>query len=319
MKFLKILIIIFLLPIISIEVQGQSKSAKEKIRTAKIKKSYSYKYQYKSGVIDTISTLVSSKQYDTLGNITEEISYAFETLDKKTIMVYDKSGKLTEKDYYNTYKNSPTINLTGKYTYAYNSNDSLNEWDSYSFDGKIINKCISKFDNKNHKTEETLFSTDGKINTKNLFFYDEKGNCIEFKQYPGDGLYASIDEKYDYTYNPKGKILTKRCMSTQKNSTTNEEFFSIQVYSYKYDFDGNVVEESIYYDIHPSLKGKGTKLSFKYDYYGNCTEENYVDNIEGTSYKETFKNDTNGNVIEEVFYNEVNEPEYVIKTTYFSK
>lgn len=112
--------------------QGPVKSAKEKIKSAKIKKSSSYKYLYKSGMVDPAGTLFNSKQFDSLGRITEETTYAFENMGKKTVMIYDNKGKLIEKDYYNTFYNSSTVTLAGKYIYSYNKNDSLIEWDSYS-------------------------------------------------------------------------------------------------------------------------------------------------------------------------------------------
>jgi hypothetical protein len=315
-KILKSLILVFLFSMAAVGSQGQHNYKAINIMAAHIKKSSSYKYLYKNGVIDPAGTLFSTRKYDSIGRVTEETTYAFENLGKRTVTSYDSKGRITEKDYYNTFFDSPTVTLVGKYTYSYTTNDSLTEWDSYSFDGKVINKCLIKYDSNKYKSEETLYDSEGKIITKNFYVNDNKGNCIEFKQYPGEGIYPYGSENNDYAYNSKKQLVTKRSVTKQKNSETSEEFIAIKVYSYKYDYDGNIVEVNITYEIHPTLKGKGTITSYKYDYFGNFIEESYVDSIEDVSYKVTYKNDEKGNELEEINYNESGEPEYLIKTTY---
>ena len=143
-----------------------------------------------------------------------------------------------------------------------------------------------------------------------VFNYDTTGNITEFIKYywdPGRIRSNKWHEtfRYSVTYDSLGNKTKSAMKSLYLNNYT----------VYTYDSTGNIAEETLYYEHHPTLGAsqwvKGSQTVYTYDANGNLIEETYYhENITilGTSKwvkasHTVYKYDANGNQNDRIHYN----------------
>ncbi|MBI4945653.1 MAG: hypothetical protein HY840_04545 [Bacteroidetes bacterium] len=180
--------------------------------------SYTHQYNDQGMLTKTIAYnqgylwITETLQYDSKGNITEDISnYADGSLKSKQLYKYDAKGNLIEENEY-----SPSdSNLFPKGT-------------------SCCNVHRYAYDDKGHKTEETDYDSNGDLAGVNKF--DSKGNRIELH------IYMKFDNKNSgsnsvYKYDDMGSIIE------EQTDWTDGTFHSRNKYTYDYDKQGNWVKK----------------------------------------------------------------------------
>lgn len=178
-------------------------------------------------------------------------------------------------------------------------------YDAKENNGTIVKGEIQKsnstlFDKQGKIIEENSYTSDGSLSSKTECQYNDKGNLTEGDGYgPSGNLYS----KATYEYNDKGKITEQNCYNENASSYSitkityqydelgynieKDEYRldgTVQVYKYKYDFDGNEVEDKYNY----LSDGRHNGCSKQYNNKGWLTEEQEYD--------------LNGNYVSQTFY-----------------
>ncbi len=158
-------------------------------------------------------------------------------------------------------------------TLNYNSNGFLTETIIYSLDGTVKDKYTYEYD-KNGRRIKTSRYSDGQLLNSYKYDYNEFGNKIKA-----------------YSYNPAGEL---------------EEY-----YLYKYDGEGNLVEEDWF-------SASGEKIySVENDYDdGVKTRTSTYDKNNDLIFEYVFKYDQKGNIIEEIKYDVNGEQTGLIQYVY---
>ncbi|MDO8805852.1 MAG: hypothetical protein Q7R35_15635 [Elusimicrobiota bacterium] len=162
--------------------------------------------------------------------------------------------------------------------------------------GEQQGKCVSKYDAKGNKTQESCSDQVEGTESKSIYKYDEKGNLIE--QNCAD---CSPESKTTYKYDEKGNLA--------EATSEKDDFLA---YVSKYDESGNPVEQNAY-----DLGSPTSKFVNIYDEKGNLTEmKSYATdgNLNSTTtYKYNY--DTAGNWVQQIEYDGAATPKYILERT----
>lgn len=190
---------------------------------------------------------LSEKDYYTNNNLTEADLFTNGSLSGKNLYTYDKNGKLTEEDSYNSsgtisqkvfYNNNTITEIDGYISGAiaqkvyYNSSGS--EVDSYR-NGIISQKY---YYDTNYKMTQVDFLTNGLISER--VHYNSNNSVTERDYFNTNG---SSNGKSLYTFNTNGK-LTEEDYYNSKGILTEKDYFNangIMTQNNYYDSTGNLV------------------------------------------------------------------------------
>jgi len=195
----------------------------------------------------------------------------------KQINRFTENGKETGDT---LYRPELTDNFT---TYKYDTNGNLTVMTSRRLNNKLICRWEFRYDSLNRQVESGFYKSDNILDIKNIMIYDHYGNMIEKQNHNRD---TSQNCKSIYHYNSKGKMI--------EESTYMKGLVALTIY-YKYDINGNLIEDSWY---HP-----GNKLidrrTYKYDSKNYLIGKDTYDFNDSLVSRQIFTRDTNNNVIEE--------------------
>ena len=240
---------------------------------------------------------------------------SFESNDLKNKVKIQKIKEINS--YKATQINTPSENYEIEFQYLFDSLGYMLEKNSF-YNGLVVQKEISRYDNKGNILEELWYNNDNSMiyNNYSIFEFDKKGNIISKNIYNSDSsIRKSILNQYDenghlqesvvkeyfdegdnykeiYTYNEKGKLDNHKIISSEGSETLNEIF--------SYDESGNVA-------LIKSDGDEGAKTtSYEYDpannlihYISESTDDEGKDYIEGI-----YNYDTDGKLTEELIYDE---------------
>lgn len=226
-------------------------------------------------ICDSSNNVVASGEttYDDSNRIIGWIYYQPENkFSSSGKTIYDNSNRIIEDswseviDYYAgvVLANDTTI-LTHIFRYKYDLNDYCIEEYIILLSGVVINKTVSKFDNKSRLVFSEYYDHN-LLRSKETNVYDKKGGYIQTREYNENHDTHCIIIEYDNkgnkisdidTFNKNGSIITTKITNDYKYSnndkllslTTTTETKSQMVSSiitttnsYKYDTNGNEIE-----------------------------------------------------------------------------
>jgi len=289
------IILILCLFSIVIKVAGQANfEAKDRDRISrnKVKRQIQWAYDYEKGKPGTKAYKSAATTYDRNGNIAEVINYKSNgEITSVLIYTYDAKGNKTLYSRYKGNKEELTYNQSIKYdpkgnktlesgfdgvskflnTFTYDANGKIFQI-QYTTDSAITEKRI--FKHNGNTTEMTVVNAANTILSKEITTYDGKKNILEEVKYIQD----NIAQKYNYSYDPKGKKVEETKLHLGKllyrrkytyDASDNllqitEEKEGIKpfiAFAYKYDPQGNVIEEKWAKDN----TSENSRKSHKYD------------------------------------------------------
>jgi len=209
--------------------------------------------------------------FDDKGNKTEEthcnINYLYEGFKPydtvfyyRTIYTYNDKGNLKEADEYksNNYKTDGI--LDNRMIYKYNENDKWDEYHIYNADSTLSGEGFCEYDGKN-VIREIAYYIDMNFHSETFNKYDDSGNIIETNSCSyytnGDTTCSKCINKYD----PAGEKIEEHSSS----------WFGIVDVLYKYDNNGNIIEE--FFKGETGAEDIVNTYEYKYDAEGNWTEK----------------------------------------------
>lgn len=192
--------------------------------------------------------------------------------DKKILLsteTFNKKGLLTEMIEYNS-----SGNVISNYTFSYDAKGRPVKAEGVDNAGRA-NTQTSKFDSRGYEIERRLVSIRRKrYETKSVLKYDKNGNIIEINNYENDKL----NDRQKFTFD-KNNIRTRITIMNPNGDTV---IVSIP----HYDISGKLIKEE-------KREGKSIQIqTYQYDSNGNLIEL-----IDGETRRE-YKSDEKGNVIE---------------------
>ena len=224
------------------------------------------------GVIDEID--IYTYTYDNNGNLIKVVEEEDD----------DGDGVIDEIDIYT-------------YTYTYDNNGNiLSRTSDYDGDGTAEYSYTNTYDSDGNLISETYISTsydrngDGQINEEDQetttynYTYDVDGDLIKTTyDYDNDGV---VDRITTFIYDTNKNILSETSGSDSNGDGEIDEVKS--TYTYAYDADGNLIEESYkYYSDYSEDYNYFYTYSYAYDTNGNLIEETYDNDSDGTIDKRT--------------------------------
>ncbi len=240
----------------------------------------------------TVNNLSFSLEYDSKNNLTEWITYEWDSVsdswigEYKHVYSYNSEDNLTEEIFYWHDEESATLLKDEKIDFIYNS------------DGNLTEEVFSYWDYESGTWNQI---------EKNTFSFNSDGNLIEEISYEWDDL-SGIWEKWGkntYSYNFNGNITEDiYYWWNDRSGTWGQE----DKFTYSYNSDGNLSEDIYYWwDDESGTWIQEDKFTYSYNSNGNLSEVFYYywDYESGTSEisnKLTFGYDSNGNLLEELFY-----------------
>jgi len=265
-----------------------------------------YKYDIKNNLIEFVSSSYSKStySYDSIGNITEEKSYATMgySLNEVKSYKYNTMGNLIQKVFYNS-----SGEISGKETYTYDNKENLINltWNcTYNLlKGELTNKY-----NLNGNLIETIGKGNwGYIDMEKDFNYDKNGmrkgsfyiDSPFSLPWSEEALTYVNTWKIIYIYDGNGN-LTEQIIGDLANSNT-----PLTKNIFKNDTTGKMIE---------CKSGGDYRAIFKYDNKENLIEYSFFNDYTNGSTKKALKYDNYNNLIEEITYDGLNEP--MTKTEY---
>ena len=210
--------------------------------------------------VDTTEYRVNSYySFNENGDRVEEDVYSNfdESLESKSKKEYDKSGKVTSENVYNS-----NGHLFRKLLYKYDEEGNNNEIDIANDSGKVISKNLRKFDARGNLIELDSYDEYNHPNGKRTFKYDNKDNITEISMFDAksDTITCRTTNEYDANgnlltykeYNEDGSIdLMVEMVYDKNNHLTSDTMFNskhlyIQRTVYTNDAKGNPTETVFY-------------------------------------------------------------------------
>jgi YD repeat-containing protein len=204
-----------------------------------------------------------------------------------------------------TQNDATDLNLNGKVksikVTSYETIDSFGEISKVS-ESKIYNSNENDIQysyisfNENGMITESLYYTIGmrdEAEIRNFIKYNEYGLKSEVREFVTFGVSDVKTENITtFSYNDKKRLIEKKTVNA--------------VYTYKYDENGNKIEEKKFYKNSESNDNFEELISFKYDDSGNVIEENHqsFNSLMNLNIKNCtlFRYDKNKNLLEEKYY-----------------
>jgi YD repeat-containing protein len=244
-----------------------------------------YEYSYKLKKVDPDSKAKTAiYKYNANGNKTEKVAFGDDGgVEEKSFWTYDEKGK--------------EIGWKGAYKSWFWTRNNGDEWViEYAMDSGFSKKL---YNDQGRLIEEIGYQADSTLSDRFCRKYDDKGNEIEYTEffnnrenwYEGPG--ATFRYKQDSgiikkEYDDTGNLIKKSLINMHNSADAN--------YTFKYDKNGNMIEEDVYYNRDSSSIKTTT---YKYDDKGKRIEEKKLPQNGSGGYKITFKYDDKGNLVEE--------------------
>lgn len=233
-------------------------SKKNKIKEAKIKTETVYQFEVVNGVVSQNAVKQLEKTYDSEGNLLEETKFKRDgTIEQKVKNQYNDKGNVEKTE---ALKDTGLGNdRPNKIDYGYDEQGNLIESTSLNPDGSVLIKTKNKYDDTGKMTE---------MLTENASSDPRKKIFI----------------KLNLSYNEQGEVSKAEALDKDGNI--------LSVIEYKYDSNGNLVEQI------NQVQGKQLRLLHTYDANGKALESTQLD--EQGEVKSRTKNtyDDKGNNIE---------------------
>lgn len=171
-------------------------------------------------------------------------------------------------------------------------------------------KCKNTYDNQGNKIEEIFYHEDdsGQKGTSiGTYTYDKRGNII-VEEYRGDGFLISKNT-YTHKYDARGNKVERIGYDKEGNKDS--------ITHYKYDENGNVIEEICNY-IRGDIVGElfDNKWTYRYDENRNKIEVIYYKPVGELESKWTYEYDERGRKIRENRYGSSNKVKTSVISTY---
>ncbi len=305
------------------EIQAEQQEQK-RIASSGIRAITRTKYPYKFGKVSSEGITESLTRYNSKGQKTKVTTYdpSDGKISSITSYQYDKQGNLIEEL---LKKDEQTL----KTSHRYDARNNRIETVYYTADGKVEKKITNIYDQSGLLLETYGRLEDGKMFMRDTYLYDGKGNVVEFRN--------SL-RKFEITYDRKGNILTVFKYNRYFQSYDSVHYVLNEWFGFEYDGNGNLVELKAFrpdstlktrsqYVVQTNGKLLAEKQfsadgrliynkTFLYDKDQNLVEVSGNDRL--MKFKELYKYDSKGNTVQWITYNQVNEPQSLMKFT-FSK
>ncbi len=239
-----------------------------------------------------------------------------------TTFMYDYKNDSFEKEGYKNYEefdNKGNLIMDVMYTPIGN----IRSLATYSFNTQGIqtSRKVQNYDKDSSVrfSSETIYNSWGRpikmlhyvkteLKETNIYTYDRKGRLIKDESVmPND----TVEYFFSYKYNKKNLLIEEISTVSEINDKGKRIYHAGQKYKYKYDKNGNPIEQIICLENNVLL----TISSSVYDEKGNLIEDYSYDENDGKlRAKKVFTYDNNGNIIEIKIYSSSGESIY--KTTY---
>jgi|SRR5690554_1421603 len=188
--------------------------------------------------------------------------------------------------------------LNSKTIYQYDKDGNRIERAQYDSKGKLERKEATKYDENGNRIEKVRYNSNGKIEYKESVRYDDKGNETEINYYELDKLVEK--EEYVYKYDNEGNKIEEEGSLYDSEGELKDRQKNVN----KYNRKGNLIEE-IRYDLKGNLEHK---LTYKYDKNDNETEVCRYNSDGKLIYKRSQRIDNKGNTLEEEYINNFDFP-----------
>jgi hypothetical protein len=304
MKIKNLLFAIFLIGSF-IQVTGQANfEAKDRERMArnKVKKQVQISYDYSNGKVNSTGYVSKITSYDKNGNAIEIIEMEKSgSISRVVNCSYDSKSNQLEFSTYKgnkeklTYSQKKTYDARGNKkteteyngsnvvikTFAYDANSRLLEI-KYTTDNVLTEKRL--FKNMGTLSEMSIVNVANVVISKETTIFDGKNNVIEEAKYVQD----NVTQKSNYEYDGNGKKVAES--QTKLGSL---------VYRRKYTYSGSnilqITEERN--NVRPY-----TAFLYKYDGDGNCVEEKWTKEPNGDYSKKTHTYNERGLLVQSDCY-----------------
>lgn len=184
-------------------------------------------------------------EYDANKNMIKENRYQ-EAEEKEPspqyIYHYDDQNKcLREKIEYSRGE------LWSKDMYQYDNKGNQIEMKRYGHDGNLICKDIMEYDRKGNQTKIIQYDGGGNITNTCLLLYDKQSNLIKSVGYKPDGTVIGSES---FLYDKDGNVIEYNLYRVEYSDIGDkphrEKYQYLNTYKYKYDTQGNLLEETRY-------------------------------------------------------------------------
>jgi hypothetical protein len=191
--------------------------------------------------------------------------------------VNEKDGKII-RDSGSIFSFAPTR------LYFFDGNGNLTESREEYQEG-IPTKTVFLYDDKGNEIENILYrhNREKEVQDTTTSRYDDNGNKIE-ENYSG-----YVKQKRTYLYDDKGHLIEMNLTTFSSRGNVNNKTV------YKYEINGNMVEESEYRSTGEFMKN----IKYSFDEKGNKTEDQEFKPEGILRFKSTYKYDEMNNTIEE--------------------
>lgn len=312
----KVLAFMFSIGFGTIAVNAQSRSElmpKERIKDNKILVIKQYVHRFVGDKVDPKGYLSVVTKYDKKGNPVEVENYKQNgKLSSKLTYKYDSDDRKIEYQQFQ-YLPSGKFGLSYKQVFSYNKDGQ--KITELGFDGKSSYRVVYTYLSNGNQKEIIKYNSANQVEEKWVFDNQREGVKINIYK-PVDKLSRSIYREFDsennivqeINFNANGSELGKTDTEYDKGGKVEvkTEFFKANMqakYDYTYDPKGLLVE--VY-----KTDSDGKKVlfnSFKYDSNGNLLEERWYEDGVNDYSKREFKLDSKGNVNEvSAFYSDYN-------------
>ena len=279
---------------ISVQKKKVTFSENQKAFRTRIKSITEYYHAVSYGKVDSIGIKSKYKLYDTFGNKVLEINYSNSKKSKKD-EIYSKKEFIYNCK--NNLKERIEMDSNNKIViheyYFYNDLGLLKELDHQNPIGKGSNNVYYKYNSNNLLSEKTQYDNDGKFQHKEVFEYDSLNNVKKFKKFDSNSRLIK-SENYNYD---KASNLTKK--EEYNFAYRSDREITIYIYTYKYDIEGNLIEECEYLPKYFYAERKTPSFFIKNKYNDNGEKIESEMNNQGII---KFIYDKKSNLIENINY-----------------
>jgi|GEM_PF-4435340 len=265
---------------------------------------------------DKLHTAMIRWKYDDRGNVLEESYFGDDGKLKKIksdkyakiMYKYDEQGNMTDKSYYGLDNwSDEDYCIYSVYKWKYDVKGNMIEESRFDADGSLILKGEYKYDEQNNNVEKIYYNAEGRLVC--ISRYDDIGNRIESVHYDDEYVEESRGIAiYRWKYDEQGNLIEESYYGP--DGQLKEFYLGYAKKCYEYDEQGNRIETR-YYGADDKLfnRGRPYVIETKYDEYGNKIEymkydadDNLVENEIDGTAIFRWKYDERGNLLEYAFY-----------------
>lgn len=222
----------------------------------------------------------SLKEFSYNGHVKSE-EIIKEKLREGICLFFDRHENNIKATYYKS-----DMSVQAIFDYDYDSNGNLTEMRHSDYMGMLKSKEVFAYDRQGNKVKEVRYDSNGKTISNEAYSYDLKGNKVEEINY---NLNGEMARKFTYLYDDNENL--KEIIENKLDG----EFIVIWRCSYKYDNHNNIIEELSFQNELPSESHK-----CKYELNGNVFKESiYYDESGRVSWSQECITDKNGRYIKD--------------------